>query len=80
MPTKIKSLSKKIYYYSEFASNKKNLNKTWKIIRWVLSHKSTREPSLALKVNDDHITDDLNTIANQFNNYFCTIGSNLVDT
>ena len=79
MLTKIKSLSKKIYYYSEFASNKKNLHKTWKIIHSVLPHKSTLEPPLALKVND-HIVDDPNTIANQFNNYFCTIGSNLADT
>ena len=28
MLTKIKSLSERIYYYSEFASNKKNLHKT----------------------------------------------------
>ena len=79
MLTKTKFLFKKIYYYSEFASNKKNLHKTWEIIRSVLPHKSTLEPQLALKVND-HITDDPNTIANQFNNYFCTIGSNLADT
>ena len=47
-------------------------------MRLVLPHKSTREPPLTLKVND-HITDDPNTIANQFNNYFCTIGSYLAD-
>ena len=77
--TKITSLSKKIHYYSAFANNKKNLHKTWEIIRSVSLHKSNREPPLALKVND-HITDDPNTIANQFNNYFCTIGSNMADT
>ena len=77
--TKIKSLSKKIYCYSEFADNKKNLYKTWEIIRSVLPHKSIREPPLTLKVND-HVTDDPNTIANQLNNYFRTIGSNLADT
>ena len=69
MLTKIKSLSKKIYYYSKFANNKKNLHKTWEIIGSVLPHKSTRESSLTLKITD-HITDDHNTIANQFNNYF----------
>ena len=51
----------------------------WKIIRSVLPHKSTREPPLTLKVNN-HITNDPNTIANEFNNYFCTIGSNLANT
>ena len=45
----------------------------------VLPQKSTLETQLALKVND-HITDDPKTIANQFNNYFCAIGSNLADT
>ena len=45
MLTKIKSLSKKIYYYSKFANNKNNLHKTWEIIRSVLPHKSTRELS-----------------------------------
>ena len=34
------------------------------------------ETPLNFKVNN-HGTDDPNTIANQFNNYFCTIGSNL---
>ena len=60
-------------------ARKKNLHKTWEIIRSVLPYKSNLEPPLALKVND-HITDDPNTIANQFNNCFCTIGSNLADT
>ena len=55
------------------------MHKPWGIICLVLLHKSTREPPLALKVND-HITDDPNTIANQFNNYFCSIGFNLADT
>ena len=32
-----------------------------------------------MEVND-HITDDPNTRANQFNNYFCTIDSNLAET
>ena len=57
----------------------KKLLKTWEIIRSVSPHKSTRELPLALKVNDN-VTDDPNTIANQFNNYFSTIGSNLADT
>ena len=46
----------------------KNLHKMWEIIRSVLPHKSTRQPPLTLKVND-HITDDSNSIANQFNKY-----------
>ena len=48
-------------------------------MRSVSPHKSTRELPLALKVND-HVTDNPNTSANQFNNYFSIIGSNLADT
>ena len=39
--TKINSLSKKIYYYPEYANKQKNLHKTWKIISSALPHKST---------------------------------------
>ena len=49
MLTKIKSLSKKIYYYPEYANNnKKNVHKTWEIMHSVLAHKSVCEPPLTL--------------------------------
>ena len=70
--TRIKALSKKIHFYSEFARNKKNPRKTWKIIRSALPCKPNREPPVVLKE-----TQDPNVIANQFNDYFCSIGSNL---
>ena len=73
--TRIKALSKKIYFCSEFARNKKNPRDTWEIIRSVLPCKPNREPPLAFKE-----TQDSNVIANQFNDYFCSIGSNLADS
>ena len=73
--TRIKALSKKIYFCSEFARNKKNPRKTWEIIRSALPCKPNREPPGAFKE-----TQDPNVIANQFNDYFCSIGSNLADS
>ena len=73
--TRIKALSKKIYFCSEFARNKKNLRKTWEIIRSALPCKPNREPPVAFKE-----TQDPNVIANQFNDYFCSIGFNLADS
>ena len=67
--TRITALSKKIYFCSEFARNKKNLRKTWEIIRSALPCKPNREPLVAFKE-----TQDPNVIANQFNDYFCSIG------
>ena len=60
---------------SEFARNKKNPRKTWEIIRSALPCKPNREPPVAFKE-----TQDPSVIANQFNDYFCSIGSNLADS
>ena len=73
--TRIKTLPKKMYFCSEFARNKKNSRKTWEIIRSALPNKPNREPPVAFKE-----TQDPNVIANQFNDYFCSIGSNLADS
>ena len=58
--TRIKALSKKIYFCSEFARNKMNPRKTWEIIRSALLCKPNREPPVAFKQ-----TQDPNVIANQ---------------
>ena len=73
--TRIKALSKKIRFYSEFSRNKKNSLKTWEIIRSALPCKSNRQPPLRQKKRQDP-----NVIANQSNDYFCRIGSNLADS
>ena len=73
--TRIKALSKKFYFCSKFARNKKNPRKTWETIRSALPRKPNREPPGALKE-----TQDPNVIVNQFNDYFCSIGSNLADS
>ena len=73
--TGIKALSKKINFYFEFARDKKNPRKTWDVIQSALPCKPNREPIVAFKK-----TQDPNIIANQFNDYFYTIGSNWADS
>ena len=76
--TRIKALSKKIHFHSEFERNKKNSRKTWEIIRSVLPSKPSRDPPAMLKINE-LVTQDPNVIANQFNDFFCSIGPKLAD-
>ena len=76
--TKIKALSKKLFFGAEFATSKGNDRKTWEIIRSALPTNSSRESPSALKVGGV-FSEDPNIIANQFNNYFGTIGFNLAN-
>ena len=74
--TKLKALSKKIYFRSEINKNKSNTHKTWDIIRSVLPNKLNREPPSFLKINNV-ISREPSVIANEFNDFFCTIGPTL---
>ena len=76
--TKIKAHSKKLFFAVEFANSKGNVRKTWEIIRSVIQTNSSHESPSARKV-DGELTEDPTTIANQLNNYFCTIGANLAN-
>ena len=73
---KLKALSKKIYFRSEINKNKSNARKTWDIIRSVLPNKLNREPPSSLKINNV-ISREPSVIANEFNEFFCTIGPTL---
>ena len=76
--TKVKALSKKLFFGAEFANCKGNFRKTWEIIRSVLPTNSSRESPSVLKV-DGVLSENRVIVANQFNNYFCTIGFNLAN-
>ena len=74
--TKLKALSKKIYFRSESNKNKSNARKTWGIIRSVLPNKLNRGLPSCLKINNV-ILRKPSVIANEFNDFFCTIGPTL---
>ena len=76
--TKIKTLSKKLHFKSEFEKYHNDPRKTWETIRSMLHSKSSSSSSLptSLKLNGSTIQDQT-LISNYFNNFFCSIGENL---
>ena len=76
--TKIKTLSKKLYFQNELKKNKNNARKTWDIIKSTPPITSNRRLTNSLRINDA-ITEDPEIIVNEFNNFFWSIGSNLAE-
>ena len=78
--TKVKRLSKKMYFYKEFDDNQNNSRKMWKTINSLLHNKTAdiNSPPKNIKINDK-ICDNQLTMAEHFNNFFCTIGKRLAE-
>ena len=70
--------AKKIYYYNLFLKFKSDIKGTWKTINDILNKtkKKYTFPSFFRDEENNIITDKLQ-IANKFNNFFASIGSNL---
>ena len=78
--TKIKTLSKKLFYHKELKKSKNDRHKTWETIRTELSIKPNCNPSASLTFNDSSIDNPCTIyLVVIFNNFFCTIGSNLAE-
>ena len=73
---KIKTLSKKLFHHKELKKSKNDGRKTGEIIRTALPTKPNCSPPTSLTTNDSSIYNPCK-ISNHFNNFFCTIGSNL---
>jgi len=71
--TKVKVLSKKRNFQTKLENSKNNARKTWEIIKLVLPNKQNQEPPKLMRVRGS-VTDDIQIIANEFNEFFCTIG------
>ena len=65
--------SKQNYFTKYFENNLKNLKNTWKGIRSVIYEKLFFKFSNVTSYQNDNI-DNIERIANIFNNYFSTIG------
>ena len=76
--TKVKRLSKKMYFHKEFDEKKNNCHKMWKTINSFLYKKSTdaNSPPNNVKINGKICNNQL-AMAEHFNNLFCTIGKRL---
>ena len=69
--TKVKRLSKKMYFHKEFDKNKNNCHKMWKTINSLLYKKSAdaNSPPNNIKINGK-IYDNRLAMAEHFNNFF----------
>ena len=69
--------AKKSYYHNEFLKHKHNIKNTWLTINNLLCRqkRKTHFPN-EIKINSVSITDQ-NSIANEFNNYFTSVGLTL---
>ena len=68
--TRVKNLSKKMYYKAAISERKNNIRELWKLIHSVISNKpSSPKPSIS-KINvDDLVIDDPLKISNRFNDF-----------
>ena len=66
------------YYENQFEQNKNDIKRTWGIINQILKPKGDkRDYPSSFKINDNMIITDKQSIANNFNSFFATIGSKL---
>ena len=73
LPTLMKN-SKRNYFTRFFENNSKNLKNTWKGIKSRISMKGSSSNSPMLLTYENNNVDNPERIANNFNNYFSTIG------
>ena len=76
---KSKLCQNKCIFTQSWIKTKKNSRETWKIIRSVLPSKSSREAPSSVRLNNMTTSEDPTTVANKFNNFFCTVGQNLAE-
>ena len=67
-----------MYFQNELSKCKQNPRKTWEIIKSTLPNSSCFHFPSSIKINDT-TTENPTTISNEFNNYFCSIGSKLAN-
>ena len=69
-------MQKKQYFANLFDHVKNNVKNTWKVINSVLGRKKGKQ-LFKLRINGEDIKDEVK-IADEFNNYFSNVASNLV--
>ena len=77
--TKLKTLSKKLYYTSKFDECQKDTRKVWNAIRSTLPNSKPIKDTPDSLVTDRGTTSDYQNIADEFNTFFCSIGPNLAN-
>ena len=69
--------SKKAYYQRFFNDNANNIKNTWKGINQIINIKSKKSNQISSLIINNELITDSKQIANNFNEYFCTIAERL---
>ena len=77
--TRLKFMSKQLYFKDQFEKSKTNPFRSWQLIKSLLpSSKDQCSLPERLKYNNENVT-DVNTIVEVLNDHFCNIGKNLAN-
>ena len=76
---KTKFAAKKRFLLQQFDQNKSNPRKTWEVINSLLTKTKSKYSPTRIQGNDN-VLDSTSQIAENFNNYFCNIADNLMNT
>ena len=74
-----KTLSKNLYYTSKIDECQKDADKVWNVIRFTLPNSKLIKDTPDSLVTDRGTISDYQNVADKFNNFFCSIGSNLAN-
>lgn len=75
----IRRIAKRNYYADNLRKYKHNMKMTWRLLRSIINKQNnkTSVPDIFI-INGSEVSDP-NTISNEFNNYFASIGQNISD-
>ena len=76
---KLKTLLKKLYYTSKFDECQKDACKVWNVIHSMFPNSKPIKDTPDSLVIDRGTTSDYQNIVDEFNKFFCSIGSNLAN-
>ena len=78
MLSKTIRLAKKNYFTNQLTLYKNDIQNTWKILKQAMNLSNNKSDITKIRYNDD-IVEDPENIANTFNNFFSSIGTNLAE-
>ena len=65
------------FFQSKFVSCRGNIKKEWRLVNDITNRSPKSKNTINLKINDS-ISNDERTVANEFNDYFASVGTSLI--
>ena len=75
--TAIMRCQKKMYYEQLLQKYKRNIKATWSVLNKVINNSNDRCYPTKIVKSDNSVTEDIESMVNEFNDYFVNVGPNL---